>query len=326
MRIYRLDSFRLYALVLIIIGHIGFYGNLDPNFFLTRVVKTSVCLVGRFAIPFFVIISGLFVGGKIAQEPSKSIHYALHYTKRLAFALIFWWIIYAVEQPQYVLDLLHNDPVRLIFEGSRVHLWFLISLILTIWVFAIWPRKEKIKTFIIFGGLLYLIGLLGGAYRVTPIGIDINFNTRNGLFFTTLFFAIGASFSSNFPKVSLKTALLIAAFGLILSIVEGIVLRQLWGMPITENDYLLGTSLYGIGVFFVVFALPDTKLDKKIGKYGSYMIGIYCSHMLFIDLFRPLSPTIYPLIWQFLFPTLVAAGTLLLSLSLSKSYFRKAVT
>jgi hypothetical protein len=52
--------------------------------------------------------------------------------------------------------------------------------------------------FLQYTTILYLLGLLGGPYSfiLHDFGIDIKFNTRDGPFFTTLFFATGWFLSS----------------------------------------------------------------------------------------------------------------------------------
>ncbi len=325
MRRYRLDSFRLLTLFLIVVGHIEFFGDLNNTGFIMRAIRPTVTMGARFAIPLFVIISGYFVGGKIAAQPAQAKALAIKYTRRLLVAFLFWSVVYAVEQPQHFLELWRDQPYLLLLEGTRLHLWYLMSLIITIWLFALWPLDKNASSFLIFGAVLYLIGLLGGAYAPTPIGFDLHIPARDGPFFTTLFFAVGVAFRRKLPAISMWQAAGIALLGLGLFVAEGLVLRQFWSVPITENDFLLGSVPYGIGVTLMAFKGTDNAFDRVIGRYGAYMLGIYTSHLLFLDLLKPLGANIQPLLWLGIYSILVFGAALLLSVGLGKTRLRSLV-
>ena len=276
-------------------------------------------------MPFFFIVSGYFVGGKIIQEPSKAISTASKYTKRLAKVFLFWCVIYAVAQPQSFLSLLQEAPIKLLLEGTSVHLWFLVSLILTIWLFALWPFGKKSVHFLLLGGALYVYGLLGGSYKVTPLGFEAIFNTRNGIFFSTLFFAIGVAFHNRMPRVGKLMAAGLAFTGLAIFCLEAYYLRAQWSVPPINHDYLLGTIPGGVGVFLLVFAHRDSRIARFVGQYGQYVLGIYVSHMAFIDLWRPFGSFAQATAWQFIFPVLVFGSSLLASMIMSKTALRRVV-
>jgi surface polysaccharide O-acyltransferase-like enzyme len=322
MRRQRIDFFRLCAVFLIVCGHTLYYGQLGLDWPAGRMIRLALSIGVRYAIPFFFILAGYFTGGKILREPSKTMTIAYAYTGRLALVFLFWCFIYAVEQPQLFFQLIREHPVQFLFEGSRVHLWFLVSMIITVWLFALWPFPKNGKSFLALGGVLYLLGLLGGSYQVTPIGINLHVDTRYGAFFSVLFFAIGVAFSQNLPRVNWKTAAAIACGGLVLYTLEAAFLKFGWGSGISAHDYLLGTVPFGIGVSLLALTGPDTALDKALGPYGRYTLGIYVVQFLFIDLFMPLGALVNPMAWIFIFPVLVFALSLITSLVLSKTFLR----
>jgi surface polysaccharide O-acyltransferase-like enzyme len=341
MRRQRIDAFRLYAMFMVICAHAQLKGNtLEPGSLPAKAFELSFLIAPRFVIPFFFIVSGYFVGAKMAREPSKAVSVALGYTKRLAQVWLFWCVVYAVEQGLwqygsaygvlrptywYVSRLVREEPVRFLFEGTRVHLWFLVSLILTVWLYALWPLRKKPNSFLVAGGILYVFGLLAGSYRVTPFGFDIHFDTRNGVFFGTLFFALGIAFRHRMPRVNRMTASGMALIGLAIFCLEAYYLRIRWKISPVDHDYLLGSIPFGVGIALLAFAQQDSRIDRFVGPYGRYTLGIYTIHMIFVDLLQPLGSYVQPIVWQFLFPLLVFGASLLATIVIARTPLRRMV-
>jgi hypothetical protein len=211
------------------------------------------------------------------------------------------------------------------FEGSRQHLWFLVSLILTVWLFVLWPFRKSHKSFLLLGGFLYIIGLLGGSYKLAPIGFDIHFNTRNAVFFSTLFFAIGVMFRDRMPHVDRRMAIGITLVGLVIYSLEAFYLRMQWGLSPSYQDYLLGTIPFGVGASLLALSQPDSSLDRLVGPYGQYVVGVYACHLLFVDLLAPFGSSVPPLVWQVAFPLLVFSLSLFTSVVISRTPLRRVV-
>ena len=340
MRQQRIDAFRFYTLFMVICAHVRLFGGLNHGSLPAELLELGFVIGARFTIPFFFIVSGYFLGGKIVQEPSRAIPIASRYTKKLAKVFLFWCAIYAVEKPLqesgftygilrptwwYLSWLVKEEPIRLMFEGTIVHLWFLVSLILTVWLFALWPFDKKSNRFLLLGGVLYVCGLLGGSYKVTPFGFDAHFNTRNGIFFGTLFFAIGVAFHNRMPRVNKTTASCIALIGLAIFCLEAYYLRLQWSVSPIQHDYLLGTVPFGVGVALLALTHQDSTIDRLVGPYGRYTLGVYASHMLFLDLWRPFGSFVQPIVWQFMFPILVFGSSLLTSIIVSRTPLRCVV-
>ncbi len=137
MRQHRIDAFRVYAIFIVICAHIQFFGWLDDDGRIAKLLEFGCILIVRWVIPFFFIVSGYFVGGKMVREPSKAKSIAIKYTRKLAEIFLFWWVVYAIENSEHFFQLLKDDPLGLIFDETQVHLWFLHFLILTVWLFAL---------------------------------------------------------------------------------------------------------------------------------------------------------------------------------------------
>ena len=326
MRLKRIDVFRLFAIYIVIWAHSQFFDGIKAESSLAKGVELGVDLVVRSSMQFFFIVSGYFLGGKILDEPAQKFSTAWKYSKKLLLFFLFWSAVYALEDPQTFIKLVTKDPLTLLFEGTRIHLWFLMSLFLTIWLFALWPLDKKGKSFLVFGGIVYIIGLLGGSYQVTPIGLNLDFNTRNGIFFSALFFAIGVLIYIKKPQVSPALAWGLYLGGFILFSLETYFLWAQWRSLPIRHDYLISSIPYGIGVFFVAFtARRETKLDNLLAPYGKYVLGIYVAHLLILDLLKPLGAVFDPLLWAFVLPMLVFGITLPAVILLSKTPLRSVL-
>jgi surface polysaccharide O-acyltransferase-like enzyme len=326
MRLKRIDLFRLIAIYIVIWAHSQFFDGITPTTPLTKGIELATSIVLRFAMPFFFLASGYFTGGRIAREPENALRLAWKATKRLLLIFVVWSLVYAIEAPETALQLAREHPLTLLFEGTRIHLWFLVSITLTIWLFALWPLDKKGHSFLVFGGLVFILGLLGGSYFYTPIGLNLHFDTRDGIFFSTLFFAVGVLTSLKPPKVSAGMAWGIFLVGLALFCLEAYVLWANWKILPIRHDYLLSSIPYGIGAFLIALTpKKETQLDARLAPYAQYVLGIYVSHLLVLDLLKPLGALMNPILWAFLLPALIFAIALTGVYLLSKTPLRNIV-
>jgi surface polysaccharide O-acyltransferase-like enzyme len=326
LRLKRIDVSRLLAIYMVIWAHCQFFDGIKAESVQTKGLELIVVILMRSTMQFFFIVSGYFAGGKILENPSEKFALAWKYTKKLLLIFLVWCGIYGIENPEHFVRLATKHPIELIFEGTRIHLWFLVALFLAIWLFALWPLNKKGYSFIIFGAIIYTIGLLGGSYQITPVGLNLDFNTRNGVFFSALFFAIGVLMYSKKLRVSPAVAWGLYLGGLVLFSLETYLLWAHWSALPIRHDYLIGSVPYGIGAFFIAFiAIGETKVDTLLAPYGKYVLGIYVSHLLFLDLLKPLGASFNPAVWNFLFPVLVFGSSLLAVILLSRTPLRRFV-
>jgi surface polysaccharide O-acyltransferase-like enzyme len=326
MRLKRIDLFRVFAIYWIIWAHSQFFDDIKPETILAKGIELGVNLTVRWTMQFFFIVAGVFVGAKMTREPDKVLSIAWNYSKKLLLIFFVWSLIYAIENPQSVLQMARKEPLDLLFGGARIHLWFLMSMSLAIWLFALWPLDKKGYSFLNFGIVLYIIGLLGGSYQLTPLGIDLIFNTRNGIFFSVLFFAIGVLISVKQWKVGPALAWILFVGGCLLFGLESYFLWANWTLLPIRHDYLFASIPYGIGAFFVAFAAKrETKLDERLAPLAPYVLGVYVSHLLVLDLLKPLGALLDPILWAFLYPALIFGITLTGVYLLSKTPLRSLV-
>ena len=327
MRLKRIDTFRVFAIFMVAWSHSQFFDGINAESTFSQGLEIAVVLVARFSMQFFFIASGYFLGGRILENLPQKFTIAWKYSKKLLLFFIVWSAIFALENIPSFFRLVKKDPVTLLFEGTRIHLWFLMALFLAIWLFAIWPFNKKGYSFLVFGLVVYLIGLLGGSYQITPIGFDLHFNSRNGIFFSVLFFAIGVLIYNKKPQVSPAVVWGLYLGGFALFSLETYFLWIYWSALPIRHDYLLGSIPYGIGAFLLAYmAKRETKIDNVLAPCGKYVLGIYVSHLLFLDLWKPLGAMFPPLIWIFILPLLVFGSSFLAVWALSKTPLRRFVT
>jgi peptidoglycan/LPS O-acetylase OafA/YrhL len=173
---------------------------------------------------------------------------------------------------------------------------------------------------LLLGSALFIFGLLGGPYQLTHFGFPFPISSKDGIFLSTLFFAIGALFSKRLPRVNAITAIAIALFGFVIYCIEAYSLRG--SQHPTWHNFLIGSVPWSVGLFLFAFNGDCNFFDKITEKYGKYVIGIYACHMLFIDIFGNLTKISNQYVWMFLYPVLVYSVSLLLTVCLYKTPFR----
>ena len=307
MRLPRVDAFRVYSIVMILFAHVQYFGRVDFEAAFTKPISVVIIIVARATIQFFFIASGYFLGGQIVDRPEQARSLAWTYTFRLMVVFVFWCIVYEFLNPGGFILLLKNDPLRLLFEGTRLHLWYLPALILSAWMFALWPEKSRGSWhFVAFTFGLFIIGLFAGSYRETGLGFELHFNTRNGPFFGALFFAIGAYLHGR-PALGKLTAIWMYVFGLLLFSAESYFLWSRWGMDPIKNDYLLGSIPMGIGFFLFALNFDPTRLDKVVAPLAKYVLGVYLVHLAILEYGLKRFHGSFPaLVWQLTLPLVLA--------------------
>jgi surface polysaccharide O-acyltransferase-like enzyme len=257
--------------------------------------------VGEICGPIFFIISGYFWGVKVRQ--GLLIKLTTRMLRRLLLLFFGWSLIYLLPYNlpfiyQYgLLGTLKNsyenlayiisNPVTFTLEGAAPHLWFLMALLLAVIITSFFVYRSLIKSLIIIALFLYLFGLIVNAYSSTPIGIYVNFNTRNGPFFSTLFFVTGYLLSkykinSRWLLIGLSVWLIgcLAHFSEIYCLVKYFNTTSVLG-------YVVGTYFMGLGATLV--ALSNHHLFKSIPLHeiGKSTLGIYACHYIFVYLLQP---------------------------------------
>ena len=340
-RIQSVEVVRIIAIFAVIIIHTMPFRDRDiylgKDFTLGHVLNQ----IARFAVPFFFVISGYFWGSKI-NERSSLFETTKKIAKKIILIFLAWSVIYLlptnfidpirygsispVKAAYLNMTGLSLHPMTTIMQGSKDHLWFMISLLCSLGISAIFIARGMKKSLIGLSVMLYVTGLLGKAYADTPIGFHTEYNLRNGPFFGLIFFVTGYLLSQSKQRNSwLFLGSLSAIFGFLLHFAEIFVLRSIWSTPVLQ-DYVIGTYFMGIGVALIALSDPGFLKSDRFSRIGQLVLGIYAIHFLFVDMLRPLERVLGTYIWWgFAYPITVFILSLTSTYAMSRLRGVKAI-
>lgn len=337
-RIESVDFFRVLAIVGVIAIHTGPFRStlFDPNQ-LNSISYFLINQTARFAVPLFFIISGFFWSLKLVRSESVSA-VSKPALKRVLTIFVVWTVIYLLPiNLGYIADygflgplkLAYWDllrfirhPLDLLMEGGKPHLWFLMSLLFAMTICSVFVSLQADKALISCAIGLFVLGVLAKAYIDSPIGLPIDFDTRHGPFFSTLFFISGYYIGRFNPKACwLFYGLFLFFLGAAMHVFEVYWLWRQYGTS-PYQDYVFGTYFMGLGA--ALMALSNSALFRVSGitKMGKYVLGIYVSHWFFVSLLRPIDRIVETAWWDLGYILIV----FLLSLGLTVLMSRNRVT
>ncbi|SDA27880.1 Surface polysaccharide O-acyltransferase, integral membrane enzyme [Nitrosospira sp. Nsp18] len=342
-RIRSVDVIKIIAVTGVIVIHAAPFSDTSFEGSLYRQLEILLSQSSRFAVPFFFVVSGYFFGVKERRNNLKTISTTVSTVKRLLLIFVAWSLIYllpynvgaiyeyGISGPFKVaywnLISLSSDPIRLIFHGTKAHLWFLAGLIWAVLFTGAFRYLELYRSIYIIAIILYILGLLGQSYSNSPFGIHFNFDIRNHVFFSTIFFVTGYGLSNYKPEpLWFSLGVMIFVFGAAIHFTEIYTLWKLYGTDPNTHSYTIGTYCMGVGITLAALSNPRILNIDILAKMGKYVLGIYVIHYIFVDILSPVSQLISNPLWEIgkvLVILLLSAGAAML---LSKNkYMRKIV-
>lgn len=303
-RLQSVDVVRLVAIIGVIAIHTVPFAHSPAHVGTELDAATVVNQLARFAVPFFFIMSGYFWAQKIETEQDLSAS-TIKMAKRLVVLLVAWSIFYLlptdivgsfasghygpIKQLYWNVMRVASKPFLTALEGTKMHLWFLPVLLSALLISAFLVRYRQQRLLAGLAVALYLIGLAGKAYSDTPIGFHSEFNFRDGPFFSLIFFVTGYFLKQRQPGPAWFSAgMLIAALGVLLQVVELRILNSYWGSKMVQ-DFVIGTYFYGLGAAMIALSGSRYLNLERVASVGPLVLGIYASHLIFVDLLAPLS-------------------------------------
>lgn len=302
-RIESVDVLRLIAIIAVIVIHTTPFEALSLPHGNAFDWATVLNQAARFAVPVFFVLSGYFWATKFndAREVSAP---SLKMAKRIAILFGGWSVIYlfpfdifnafsfGVLGPIKVTywNLLNaaDRPLTTLLAGTKDHLWFLPGLLCSLAIAALLLRLQLHRALILLAVALYLVGLAGKAYSDTPLGFHMAFNFRDGPFFSLLFFVTGYLLQGcQTRRLWLPLGGALFVLGLCLHFTELFILQTYWATTMSQ-DYVLGTYFWGTGAALIALANPSWLQSSRLAASGPFVLGIYASHYIFVDLLHPL--------------------------------------
>lgn len=272
-----LDLFRIAAAFLVAAIHIAPFELISAD-----VDLAFTYILGRIAVPFFLMVTGCFVLGMYLTEEGS--HFGTKQFEKIKRYLVKLLKIYSFSVVLYLpigiyagnySDMGIWDIIRmLLFDGTFYHLWYFPACIVGILLvcgfnelFRKITVQKKLACILGVSSFLYLIGLLGDSWYGMISGssvisefYDVIFSvssyTRNGVFMAPVFLALGAAAGSvQLDKKKKAQYGVLAASAFLLMEVEGFVLHKL--------DFCRHDSMYLLlpAVMYFIFVL--LRQDKK---------------------------------------------------------------
>jgi len=279
--------------VIAILAIIGLHGQMALTYWQINEVPWIGYVLNqaaRFAVPLFFLISGYLIQPKLTASPWTTF---INYSKPLLkvwlngiICLVMPFNLAKVEELGYLGErqgywgFLMNTPLNSFLEGGLVHLWFLPALMFAVLIIALMVEMKLDKLLLPTAILLYVYGVLAGSYT-SLTDLSAPFFTRNGPFFSTLMVTLGFLIRQHQWKVSSTKALGFLAIGMFIHFAEAAWLTN-FDVGFNMNDFLFGTTLWGVGVFMWLLANPNIGNYAWVRSISNRMLGIYVSHLLVI--------------------------------------------
>ncbi|MEF9983520.1 MAG: acyltransferase [Oscillospiraceae bacterium] len=264
-------------------------------------------ILARLAVPFFFLTASYFFFKKIDTSSSDyfdvNSQYFRKYIKRLCLLYIIWSGIYFIyityswfQSDESITNFIFSAIRGLLLTGVADYLWYMAALIFATVTIYFSLKYISIKSTILIGFALYIIGLFGDSYFGfivnTPVigSIFKRYNllfltTRNGLFFGIIFIALGAYLAKNNFVTTSKKLIILFTLSFLLMSIEAFTL----GLLHIPKDYNMYFFLVPTTVFLFLLLLNIKLKPSPIYRYlRDLSVLIYFSHIIFC--------TAYPMI------------------------------
>lgn len=286
-----IDIFRLVCAVLIVSIHT--HPLSDINSFAGYFVSG---IIARFAVPFFLVVSGYFYFDKLIKSGPKAI---FAYLRKIILIYSIWSIPYLLleltahfkEEP--IWNILGRFLLDYLFFGSRYHFWYFPALIYSVIIFTLLYMlfRKKIFPFIFLSIILFVIGCLMSCYmdlgNQIPLIQQLNslekFYVIRRIFFTALPFLMLGSVIKAYSSVLLdwnrRTSIIL------LSVSFALYLAEMLSLYFIRNvEEVQCFSLYIlVAMILIVLLQHPMEIKNKMGYYSRLLANFtYYIHPLFI--------------------------------------------
>lgn len=238
--------------------------------------------MSRFAVPFFVITSLVFLGESLRRRPDQRwSEYARRRFMRLYVPFLVWSVIYILARAVKHLFVHDTSPLlirpNLLWAGVTEQLWFL-PFLLVVLVIAFPLMRLATRS-----NLAWLVAIIGVAICFGALIIPTPSFVLDGP--TTFFVAtamvavpsagIGLTIAAIFPPIKR-----FAQNSIVALISAAVWIGTLVALLIHGRNTLLETFS---GLFLLVACLAPISGAKRFDRLGPYAFGIYLCHVLWIE-------------------------------------------
>lgn len=263
-----IDLFRFIGAFFIMLLHTE-YGNLPD------VYVNAIRLSGRWAVPFFFIVSGYFLSSKIVSKnlPISTIEKSVF---RLFTLLVVSSVVYILVNFYHTGNLFFK--IENVLTGTNFHLWFLGSLILGYLIIWYMYALNNGKGLGLFSIIILSCALITDSYDVV-IGKTLAYEAARFMLSVPFLYG-GILLAKKKYKANhwwIYTLITLAGYGITLT--ETHLLNTYYGLDWWEPQLLIGSVIMAFGVFALSASLPIKA--NRFSRMGSeYSLLIYLYHPL----------------------------------------------
>lgn len=304
-RNYSIDVFRLLGAVAVILLHVQYGGLRNEVFLFLR-------WFGRWAVPFFFMVSGYFFQKNYAKQGGAAAAKSL--LNLLPVALVANLVFTPFKITQVGPDWSQVFSLHLFTMNG--HLWFLNALVVGYLVLWLLLERKADAWLLPVAHATVAFSLVTNAYSLL---LGLKTDQEFAMMILALPFLIYGYKASQtgfvVKHLRARGAIALVAAGFLLQAAEIIFLYKRSGYSPHNQEFLVGTVLYSVGVFALALKLTLPR-DTVFSEYGrNYSLSIYLYHPLVVALVAyviTLLPAAYlPVAW-WLNPVLCVALTLVL--------------
>lgn len=301
----------------------------------------------QFAVPFFFVTSGFFFGRhvRVGDAPYSSFN---NFAKRLFFLFCVWSLIYSVIPLGWFVDLrggellsqvaatfttswdrFYTEPWMWLLDGvpGGTHLWFLTALLSAATIVWLGARFKQMTLLWCVAILLFALGMFGGRWQNTVVGLDLGINTRVGPFQSTLLFALGWWLSlRRFHNTGRKQGVLLFLVGVLLVVAEGWILESLQMAEMLHVGYPLAVIPLGLGSFLIFNSYPNLGKSDFLGNVSKLTLGIYLMHLLLRQAVASVDNKLLGSAFQLDFLALFLVTTVVVAVAFKMRFSRRLVS
>jgi surface polysaccharide O-acyltransferase-like enzyme len=257
-----IDLFRLIGSLFIMTLHTSL-GNLNIEF------VENLRLLARWAVPFYFMSSGYFIGAKIVDQKLDFKKIERNVSVLISILVVTFIIYLPISGSDYGIESL--------LVGNHYHLWFVGSLLfgyVFIW-YLYYIKRSKFLPFISF--LILFYSLVSGSYDVF-FGVSFNFILSRFLISIPFMYLGIIMYKNTFYLRYNKLLVAIAIFGLILQAMEAQYFKLFFNVNIYNVELTLGTIIASISLFALCSSI--NLKESQLTRWGK-------EHSLFIYLYHP---------------------------------------
>ena len=270
-----IDCLKLIASFCIIAVHVGYYEDYPILF--SDLFRVST----RWALPFFFIVSGYFLGISSNQDVLPRVNKLITI---FITASIFYSIILLVKNHNNMMDQINDILSFRFLQGIYFHLWFIPSLIIGIIGAGYLRDNLSIKKAIIISSTILAIVWIEDVLVYFRKDVDFIFS-REILSISLVYFGFITAKLNLTTKINKKLSITLVLIFLFASLIEPLILQEITGISSKERQLPLFCSFLA---FSILVSCCNIKVKKgvfsEMGK--KYSLAVYLYHPLFLSASR----------------------------------------